>query len=238
MQVIPIKTRIFRENEDLFLFVSKNIKKFPEKSILVVTSKIVALSEGRTVKYKNEKQRIKLIKKESDFSLKLKHTWLTLKDNMVMANSGIDQSNADGKMIFLPKNSFKSAELLRKKLIHKFRLKNLGVLITDSEFMPLRVGALGVALGYAGFAGVRNYIGKKDIFGRKFVYSKTDVADGLATSAVLCMGEGKERQPMAVITNAPVVFTNKIKKKEMMIDSEKDMYAPLFKNLINDKKKK
>ena len=238
MLVRSIKTRIFRENEDLFSFVLKHIKKLPEKSILVVTSKIVALSEKRAVEYKNEKQRIKLIKQESKFALKLKHTWLTLKDNMIMANSGIDQSNANGKMILLPKNSFQSAEFLRKKLMQKFHLKNFGVLVTDSEFMPLRVGALGVALGYAGFSGIRNYIGKKDIFGRIFKFSRTNIADSLATSAVLCMGEGKEQQPLAVITNAPVIFTKKVKRNELVINPKKDIYAPLFKNLKSNAKRK
>ena len=33
-----------------------------------------------------------------------------------MASAGIDESNADGKMILLPKDSFKSAEFIRKEL--------------------------------------------------------------------------------------------------------------------------
>ena len=238
MQITPIKTRIFRENEDLFSFVLKHIKKLPEKSILAVTSKIVSLAEDRTVEYKNERQRIKLIKQESEFALRLKHVWLSIKDNMVMANSGIDQSNTNGKMVLLPKNSFRSAGFLRKKLMQKFHLENFGVLVTDSEFMPLRVGALGVALGYAGFSGIRNYIGKKDIFGRIFKFSRTNIADSLATSAVLCMGEGKEQQPLAVITNAPVIFTKKVKRNELVINPKKDIYAPLFKNLKSNAKRK
>ena len=85
-----------------------------------------------------------------------------------MANAGIDESNAMGKIILLPKNSFKSAEIIRKKLQNKFGVKNLGILITDSRLFPLRAGIVGVALGYAGFKGIKNYIGKKDIFGRIF----------------------------------------------------------------------
>ncbi len=231
MQIIPIKTKIFRENENLFEFILKYIKKIPENSVLVVTSKIVALSEGRTVEYKNKKQKISLIKQESDFALQTKIVWLTIKDGMVIANAGIDESNAKGKLILLPRDSFKSAEVIRKKLMQKFRLKNLGVLITDSRLMPLRAGIVGVALGYAGFQGIRNYISKKDIFGRSLKMSKTDIADSLATSAVLCMGEGKEQQPLALITGAPIIFTKKVKRNELIIDPKKDIYAPLFANL-------
>lgn len=234
MKIKIIKTRIFRESEDLFLFVLEYIKKIPQKnlqnSILVVTSKIVALSEGRTEKYKGEKEKIELIKKESDFLLK-ENVLFTIKNDMVMAFAGVDESNGDGKIILLPKDSYKSAETLRRKLVRKFNLKNFGVLITDSCFVPLRNGAVGMAIGYAGFEGIRNYIGKKDIFGRVLKMSKTNVADSLAASAVLSMGEGRERQPLALITGAPVVFRNKIKKGEIIIDPKKDMYTPLFSDL-------
>lgn len=230
MLIKAIKTKIFRENEDLFLFILKYIKNIKENSVLVVTSKIVALSEGRTREIKNKKEKIKLIKKESDFALK-KNILFTVKDGMVMAFAGIDESNGDGKMIFLPKDSFESASMLRKKLLHKYNLKNFGVLITDSGFIPLRSGAIGMAIGYAGFEGVKNYIGKKDIFGRILKMSKTDVADSLAAAAVLSMGEGDERTPLSLITNVPVVFTEKINKKEIKINIEKDIYAPLFANL-------
>ena len=243
MKITPIKTRVFRENEDLLSFIFKYVKRIKENSVLVVTSKIVALSLGRTVEYKNKKQKIKLIKEESDFALKTKIVWLTIKNGMLLANAGIDESNVpgkSGKMILLPKNSFKNAEILRKKLMQKFQLKNLGVLITDSRLMPLRLGAVGVALGYAGFRGIRNYVGTKDIFGRVLKISKTDIADSLATSAVLCMGEGKERQPLAIITGAPITFINKVKRNELVINPDKDIYAPFFANLKikkNDKKR-
>ena len=236
MQIKAIKTRIFQENEDLLPFILKYVKKIRENSVLVITSKIIALSEGRAVSRVNEAEKIKLIKKESDFALKTKIVWLTIKSGIVMANAGIDESNARGKLILLPKNSFKSAEILRQKLIKNFRLKNLGILITDSRLIPLRAGVLGIALGYAGFSGIRNYIGKKDIFGRVLKISKTNVADSLATAATVCMGEGDERRPLALIINAPVIFAENIKKRELIINPEDDIYAPLFANLKNEKK--
>lgn len=232
MQIKAIKTKIFRENENLLDFILKYVKKIPENSILVVTSKIVALAEGRTIEYKNESQKVKLIKEESDFAIKTKLVWLTIKDGMVMASAGIDESNANGKIILLPKNSFKSAEFVRKELCKKFKIKNLGIIITDSRIFPLRAGVVGVALGYAGFKGIRNYIGKKDIFGRTLKFSRTDVADSLATSAVLCMGEGKEQQPLAFIIDAPVEFVKKVYKKELFIDPKEDLYLPLFGSIL------
>ena len=228
MIVKPIKTCIFKEGENLFSFVVKYFKKLPEESIVVVTSKIVALSEKRTAIIKNNKTKEKLIRKESEFALRTKYVWLTIKDGMAMASAGIDESNANGKLILLPKDSFKTAYSLRKKLQQKYKVKKLGVLITDSHIMPLRSGVFGIALGYAGFHGIKNYIGKPDIFGRNFKFSSTDVADSLATGAVLVMGEGNEQQPLAIIKKAPIEFCEKINKNELCIEIKDDMYRPLF----------
>jgi dihydrofolate synthase / folylpolyglutamate synthase len=228
MKIKAIRTRVFKEKENLLDFVAEYIKKIPENSVLVITSKIVSLSEGRTVFCKNEKEKIEIIKKESDFALKTKLVWLTIKDGMIMSSAGIDESNANGKVILLPKDSFKIAKIIRQKLQKKYGVKRLGVLITDSRLFPLRAGIVGVALGYAGFKGIKNYIGKPDIFGRLFGYSRVDIADSLATSAVVCMGEGNEQCPLALVTNAPVVFSDKINKLELIIDLNDDIYMPLF----------
>jgi len=235
MIVRPIKTRIFRENENLFAFISFYFKKIPDKSILVITSKITALAEGRTAEIESGKSKEELIRQESDRALKTKHVWLTIKDGMVMASAGIDESNGNGKMILLPKDSFKIAGVLRKKLRKKYKIKKLGVLIVDSRTMPLRAGIVGSALGYVGFKGLKEYKGSQDIFGRKFKFSRTNVADSLATAAVLTMGEGKERQPLALITGAPVKFSDRISRKELYIGIKDDMYCPLFSRLARKK---
>lgn len=224
----PIKTRVFKEGEDLFEFVCSYFKKIPEKSVIVVTSKIVALAEKRTVLVKNIKEKEDLIKRESQIAIPTKYVWLTIKDGMFMASAGIDESNADGKLILLPKDSFKSANDLRKKIMSKFEVKDLGILIVDSCVLPLRAGVLGAAIGYAGFRGLKDYRGKSDIFGRKLNFSSVSVADSLATSAVLLMGEGDERQPLAIIEKASIEFCEKVNRKELNFDPKDDLYSPLF----------
>ena len=231
MNTKAIKTRVFKEGEELIPFIARFIKKIPEKSVLVVTSKIVSLSEKRTAIIENSQTKEKLIRKESEFALPTKYVWLTIKDGVVMPSAGIDESNAAGKLILLPRDSFKTARLLRRKLWQIYKIRKFGVLITDSRTMPLRAGVTGVALGYAGFKGIRDYRGQADIFGRKFKFSRTDVADSLAAAAVLVMGEGRERQPLAIIENPPVEFTDKIHRRELKIDIRDDMYRPLFSKL-------
>ncbi len=237
MIIQPIKTRIFEEGENLFSFVAHYVKSIPERSVIVITSKIVALAERRTVPGGDKRLKEKLIRKESELSIPTKYAWLTIKDGMVMASAGIDESNGNGKFILLPKDSFGTARAIRRKLREKYRVKNLGVLITDSRTIPLRAGVTGVALGYAGFRGIRDYRGTPDIFGRKFHFSRTDIADSLATAAVLAMGEGREQTPIAVIEKAPIVFSDTVRRNELSISIENDMYRPLFEKPLRRRKK-
>lgn len=231
MTIKPIKTRVFREGEDLLAFITDYFDSLAEQSVVVVTSKIVALAEKRTAIAKDDKTKEDLIRAESELAIPTKYVWLTIKDGMVMAAAGIDESNADGKLIMLPKDSFKTAENLRTKLKKKYSLKHLGVLITDSRTMPLRAGVTGVALGYAGFRGAKDYRDQPDIFGRKFKFSRTDIADSLAAAAVLVMGEGNEQQPLAIIEAPPIEFCDQVDRQELHIDIQDDMYRPLFTHL-------
>ena len=231
MIIRPIKTRVFHEGDDLFTFITDYFKKLPEKSVIVVTSKIVALAEKRTAVAENVQTKEKLIRAESDLAIPTKYVWLTVKDGMAMSSAGIDESNANGKLILLPKDSFKTARFLRDKLRQKYGVRHLGVLIIDSRTIPLRAGIIGVAIGYAGFRGVKDYRGMPDIFGRKFKFSRTNVADSLATAAVFVMGEGNEQQPLAIIEKTPIEFCDKIHRKELHIDIQDDMYRPLFSKL-------
>ena len=176
----------------------------------------------------NEKAFVNIVKAESQWAVETKYTWLTIKDGMVLASAGVDRSNANGKCVLLPTDSYASAASIRKFLMARFKLKTLGVLITDSRLTPLREGITGIALGYAGFKGIRDYRGTPDLFGRPLTMTCTNIADGLATAAVLTMGEGRERQPLAVIRDAPIVFTNRLNRRELLIDPAEDIYRPFF----------
>jgi dihydrofolate synthase / folylpolyglutamate synthase len=232
MKINGIKTRVFKEGESLLDFVLSYKSKIKEESVLVITSKIVSLSERRVVEIENLRTKDELIKRESDIAIPTKHVWLTIKDGMVMASAGIDESNSEsGKLILLPKDCYKAASVIRRQLMKELKLKKFGVLITDSRTAPFRSGVIGSALGYAGIKGVRDYIGKKDIFGRKFKFVRTNVVDNLASAAILVMGEGNEQQPMVAIYDAPVEFVERIKRDEVRIEAKEDMYKPLFDHL-------
>ncbi len=231
MKIKTFKTSVFKPNENLLFFIAEYLQKIPENSILVVTSKIVALAEGRFINGADEMTKETIIRQESEMVLKTKYVCLTIKDGIAMANAGVDESNGNGSIILLPKDSFKAAAKIRSYFKKKHRLNNFGVIITDSRCLPLRAGITGVALGYAGFRGLKKYQGDLDIFGRPFKYSRVDVADSLATAAVLCMGEGNERQPLALINNISLDYIERVDKDELKIDIKEDMYGPLFRKI-------
>ncbi len=229
MRIRAVHTRIFREDENLVSFILKAIPKIREGSVLAVTSKIVALAEGRTVLLKSEAEKARVIRAESSWQSRVTAKWwLSVRDGTVVVNAGIDDSNADGKTVLLPQNSFDSAETLRKKLMRHYQVKRLGIVITDSRISPLRAGVTGVALGYAGFKGIRDYRGTRDIFRRKMTVTQTSIADCLATSAVFLMGEGNEQCPLALIENAPVKWTGRVNRRELQIPMKDDLYKRLF----------
>ena len=231
MIIKTIKTRLFRENEDLLAFIMAHLTAPKNGSVVAVTSKIAALAEGRTAEAGTARQKAKLIRAESEWAIRTKYVWLTLKDGTLMASAGIDESNADGKLILLPQDSFRTAAFLRKELMARWKLSRLGVVLTDSRTMPLRAGVTGTAVGWAGFKGLKDYRGRRDLFGRKFKFSRVNVADSIAAAAVLAMGEGNERTPLAVIEGAPVEFTARVRKREVWIDPAEDMYRPFFAGL-------
>jgi len=117
----------------------------------------------------------------------------------------------------------------------------MGVIITDSRLVPMRRGVVGIAIGFFGFKPLKDYRGKKDIFGREFKMETSNIPDSLATAAVLEMGEGSERQPIAVITEIPDLefidkeFKPKTKDDSFEIPDKEDMFYP-FLSSVNWKK--
>ncbi len=167
--------------------------------------------------------------------------FMTINHNMLVVNAGIDESNSDGSLSLWPKNPQKSTNLIREYLVKKYKIKHLGVILTDSKVTPLRWGVTGYTLSHSGFAALKSYIGKKDIFGEEMHVEQANIADSLATAAVVSMGEGNEQQPLAVLTDVPFVTfqeRNPTQKelKNLIIKPENDMYSSLLTAVSWEKK--
>ena len=237
MKIQTYRTKKVRPGDDLYKILDSGLPKLTAKSVVVITSKIVALCEGRVVSPQELHKNNELVPCEADYYIEPQHNqygfYLTIKNGVLVAQAGIDASNAAGKLVLWPKDAQKSAETIWKYLRKKFQLKYLGVLITDSRLSPLRWGTTGVTIGYCGFAALNDYRGQPDIFGRPLKYTQTAVSDGLAASAVLVMGEGNEQTPLAVIEDVPFVqFQDRNPTAEelnyLRIEPEDDLFWPVI----------
>jgi len=237
--VQPIKTRIFKTGEKLSDFVIENLnsKWISEEMIVVVTSKIVSLAEKQLVQ-KSGIEKKELIQSEADHNFgEIGYgCYLTIKHGLFIASAGIDESNSENdEYILYPKNPFQSAKQLWSELRAAWNIERLGVLMTDSHTTPLRRGVTGISLSHWGFQGVRNMIGKEDLFGRKLKMTTINVTDGLAAAATLMMGEGNECRPLAVLKCSEIEFTEDDNSLDVSIPMGEDLYFPFFKDLDKPK---
>ena len=120
----------------------------------------------------------------------------------VLANAGIDQSNiekGDGHVLLLPENPSKSADHIRRSIESSLDLE-VGVIITDSMGRAWRHGTTGHAIGSSGVKTIIDLRGKsKDLFGRELQTTVIGLADQIASSAALVMGESDEGKPVAIV---------------------------------------
>jgi len=240
MVVKAVKTRKVVAGEgDLYALLDEYLPKIKDRSVVAITSKIVAICEGRVMP-RDQITKDELIAAESEFYLpggigKMRHHF-TITNNIIVASAGVDESNGDGNYVLWPKNPQRAANDIRSYLARRHGLKHVGVILTDSVIRMLRRGTTGIALSHSGFLAVRNYIGQPDLFGRPFAVTWANIADGLAASAVLVMGEGAEQTPLTVIEDVDFVkFQSRnpssAELADLQISREEDLFAPFMDNL-------
>ena len=240
MIIKTIKTKTVNPpKDDLLGKIKIALRSLKEKDIVVIASKVVSIWQGRCVRVADYLDKDDLVMREADFYLPRACTpgaWCmhTMKNNIFIPSAGIDESNALGHYILWPKNVKQTAKELWNWLRKNYRVKELGVIITDSHTISLRRGVLGISLAHYGFAPLRDYRGKSDLFGRELKMTQTNIADGLAAAAVVLMGEGSECTPLAVIRDVPgiafVARPSKSKKpfSTFEIKTHEDLYYPLL----------
>lgn len=234
MKISAIKTHLIEVGESLFSLLDIYLPRLEEKSILAITSKIISLSEGQIVPETVEKE--ELIKQESDFYLNTVNPYnvlLTIKNGILIPSAGIDASNGKGVYILYPQDIFASARKIWEYLRSKHQVDELGVIITDSHTTPMRWGVTGIGIGWCGIEPLNNYIGEPDCHGRPLHFTKVNVIDALAVSAVFAMGEGSEQTPLALLTDVhKVTFLNHPPAQDEIesfkIPMDKDLYGPLL----------
>jgi coenzyme F420-0:L-glutamate ligase len=258
MQLFSLKLPIIKKNDPLLEILIKKIKDssigLQDRDIIVISEKVIATSQGRVIdlsevnqiskeakeladKYDMDERFVELILKESSMILGgMLHVILSKTNGFLIANAGIDQSNAGpGKVVLLPSELNKVVKDFRKALKEEFGIEELGLIIADSRVQPLRVGTIGIAIATAGFEPIEDCIGSPDLYDRPLEITKRAVADDLASAAQFLLGEGNEQTPIVLIRNVPVKFTDKPQSKTEMAPEE-CLYMNIFSQYLQKKK--
>jgi coenzyme F420-0:L-glutamate ligase / coenzyme F420-1:gamma-L-glutamate ligase len=226
IEIIPIYLNInITAKTKLLNILLKSIKKnnqtIKNGDIIVIAQKIISKNEGRSIylnrispssksielgkKINKDPRIVELIIQESRKIIRVFDRTIITETlhGFICANAGIDQSNVSkskNRVLLLPKDPDKSAGSIRKEIYEKTR-KNVAVLITDTFGRPFRMGQTNVAIGIAGINPLKNYKGKRDMFGKIMKVTEIAIVDEIAGAAELVMGKS-EGIPVAIVRNA------------------------------------
>ena len=147
---------------------------------------------------------VELVLSESQAIIATGNNVLIVEDKrgFILANAGIDRSNiedSENHALLLPEDANASAAKLQRTLNTHFGIQ-LGIVITDSIGRPFRLGTTGIAIGSAGVEALQNLRGNRDMFGRELMVAEHAIADAIAATAELLMGEGDEAIPVVLLT--------------------------------------
>lgn len=209
--------------------------------IVVVTSKVVSKVEGRTVelgdvtpsdfarewaaRWDKDPRVVELVLRESRRIVRMAGPVLITETHhgYVCANSGVDQSSsgAAGRVVLLPVDPDESARRLRGRFAELGT--EVAVIISDTFGRPWREGQTDVAIGVAGIAPLRSYVGETDPHGHEFRVQELCIADELAGAAELVKGN-TSRVPVAVVRGHPYEPDDDASMATVVRDAQRDLF--------------
>ena len=234
LEFLPIRTRRFLPPSDcIYALLEESLPQLKDGDVLVITSKVLAIHQGRCVEATPDVDRIALAAREADAFVRVGEEFiLGIREHALLPNAGLDESNGRGFYILLPEDISALLGEIRRRLLERHGLRRLGVIATDSHTIPMRAGLLGVSIGFCGMEPLVDYRGKEDIFGRAMKFSQANVVDAIAAMSVLLMGEGSERQPLLILRGADFVeFTDGSGKGGFYVPEDEDLYGPLLRSI-------
>jgi coenzyme F420-0:L-glutamate ligase/coenzyme F420-1:gamma-L-glutamate ligase len=208
--------------------------------LLVVSQKVVSKSEGRVVpladvtpspaalamarELAKDARLVELILRESRRVVRMDKGILIVETHhgWICANGGVDQSNVDrDSASLLPEDPDRSARALRER-IRGLTGVDAAIIISDTFGRPWREGLTNVAIGVAGLAPIRNYLGAQDPAGHTLQATLLAVADELAGAAEPVMGK-LNRVPVTIVRGLPFE-RGEDTSKALLRDPSRDLF--------------
>lgn len=242
MAFFPVRAPLKSARFDLAELVDGSVgADLRDDDILVVSSKFMAVSEGRVVELEDvvpsdlavslatksdvSPELCELVIRESDEMVGgVSGFMLTLKEGLLIPNAGIDKSNTGrGKVVLYPRRPLESAQTLVQELRFR-RGVDVGVVVSDSRLMPTRKGTIGVALAAAGIEAIVDLRGKRDLFGNVLKVTSQAVADDLCSGAQIVMGEANESIPVVLVRGLRATRGRVYRMRDFAVDPEQCVY--------------
>jgi len=217
--------------DDLAVLILEGVERaglaLQDGDLLVVTQKVVSKAEGRLINLvevdpspeairlgeetNKDPRLVEVILNESRQVLRTREGVIIVEHRLgfVCANAGVDHSNVQDEegqqgewVAMLPQNPDASAQRLRERLQDATEAK-IGVMIIDSHGRAWRLGTVGIAIGVAGFPALLDLRGRPDLFGDPLRSTQVGLADEVAASASILMGQADEGLPVIHIRGLP-----------------------------------
>ncbi len=219
--VFGLSTPVLQPGDDIVSAVMEAVAKseagaFKNGDVLLLAESPLATTEGRVVvladvvpsraagvlamQYGMDKRLAEVVLHECDEIVGgVKGYLLARRGGLYLPNAGVDESNAPkGMVTLLPKDPDASAQRVRAELFARLGVE-VAVLVIDSRTHAMRLGVAGVAIGVAGMLPITDERGKQDLFGHTLHVTRRAIADNLASTAELLMGESNECMPAVLV---------------------------------------
>lgn len=221
---------LIKKGDDLAAMICKNTG-IQDNDIVVIASTIVSKSEGRTFVLDDitpMQRALEIARKNGEDPRFIQAVLDRSKECLVESpillvetlnghvciKAGIDNSNVEkGFLLELPKDPDASAKKIVEG-IRKLTSKRVSVIITDTNGRAFKIGQTGVAIGLSNIAPIKNWCGEKDLFGRVLEITEEGVADEIAGTANLLMGEGNGGNPVVIIRGLEMYVDTDVTIKE------------------------
>jgi len=209
--------------------------------VVVISQKIVSKSEGRLVRLTDvtptpaalsmaghldrDPRLVEVILRESRRIVRMDRGILIAETHhgWVCANAGVDQSNVDADTVaLLPEDPDGSARALRERFSAAAG-GDVAVVIADTFGRPWREGLTNIAIGVAGFAPLKSYLGERDPAGRPLQATILALADELASAAEPVMGK-LDRVPAAIVRGLLLPSDDGSGSKSLLRDPARDLF--------------
>ena len=208
--------------------------------VLVLSQKILSKAEGRLLRLTEvtpssmattfaaglgrDPRLIEVILRESRRVVRMDRGVLVTETHhgWVCANAGVDQSNVDADMVaLLPEDPDRSARAVRDR-VRALAGADVHVIVADTFGRPWREGLVNIAIGVAGLAPLRSYLGEQDPAGRPLQATILAVADELAAAAEPVMGK-LDRIPAAIVRGLTLAPSEE-GSKALLRDPARDLF--------------